>query len=78
MKTRAANPQDHARLREIHQQSGQKFPLPDLDSAMIEGIEVVVDDRGEIMFAAIAKPSSGDLLACAGGTVASCSQDGRN
>lgn len=53
MRTRPATPEDFARLREIHAESGLEFPLPDLDSAMIEGIEVVEDDRGEIMMAAI-------------------------
>ena len=78
MKTRAAIPEDFPRLKEIHAQSGLKFPLPDLDSAMIEGIEVVVDDRGEIMFAAIAKRVPEFYMLAPSGTVASCSQDGRN
>lgn len=55
MKTRQAIPEDYARLQEIHEQSGLGFPMPDLDSKMIEGIEVVVDDQGEIMMAAVAK-----------------------
>ena len=55
MKTRPAIPEDYARLKEIHAENGLDFPIPDLDSPMIEGIEVVVDERGEIMMAAIAK-----------------------
>lgn len=55
MITRAGTFEDFARLRQIHAESGLDFPLPDLDSEMIEGIEVVEDDRGEIMLAAIAR-----------------------
>jgi hypothetical protein len=54
MRTRPAVREDYARLREIHERSGLKFPLPDLDSPMTEAVEVVVDEQGEIMLAAIA------------------------
>ena len=55
MKTRAATPEDYARLKEIHAESGQEFEFPDLASDLIEGIELVEDERGEIILAAIAK-----------------------
>jgi hypothetical protein len=53
--TRPATPEDYERLKEIHASSGMTFPMPDFDSKMIEGIEVVVDERGEIMLAAVAQ-----------------------
>jgi hypothetical protein len=52
---RAAVAEDFARLKEIHAESELDFPLPDFDSEMIEGIEVIEDERGEIILAAIAK-----------------------
>jgi hypothetical protein len=52
MRTRPATPEDYARLKEIHEHSGLKFPMPDLESGLIEGIEVVVDERGEVMMGA--------------------------
>lgn len=55
MRTRAANPADFARLKELYAESEQVFEMPDLNSPLIEGIEIVEDERGEIMLAAIAK-----------------------
>lgn len=55
MMTRPATPEDYDKLRDIHAQSGLGFPLPDFESALIEGIQVVVDDFDEIVLAAVAK-----------------------
>lgn len=55
MKTRKATPEDYETLKQIHEQSGLKFPMPDFESPMVEALEVVVDERGEIIMAAAAQ-----------------------
>lgn len=69
MITRAARPEDFDALRKIHAQSGLDFPMPDLDSPMIEGIELVIDENGEIMLAAVAQRAAEIYLLAPAGHV---------
>jgi len=55
MKTRAANSEDREMMRQFYAQSGLEFEMPDLSSPMIEAAELVVDERGEIIMAAVAQ-----------------------
>jgi hypothetical protein len=68
MITRSATIEDFPKLAEIHEQSGLKFPMPPLVSPMIEAVELVVDERGEILMGAVAQRAAElYLLAPAGG-----------
>ena len=55
MKTRAANSEDREMMRQLYAQSGLEFEMPDLSSPMIEAAELVVDERGEVIMAAVAQ-----------------------
>ena len=41
-------------MRQFYAQSGLEFEMPDLSSPMIEAAELVVDERGEVIMAAVA------------------------
>ena len=55
MKIRAANSEDREMIRQLYAQSGLEFKMPDLSSPMIEATELVVDERGEVIMAAVAQ-----------------------
>jgi hypothetical protein len=42
-------------MRQLYAQSGLEFEMPDLSSPMIEAAELVVDERGEVIMAAVAQ-----------------------
>jgi hypothetical protein len=42
-------------MRQFYAQSGLEFEMPDLSSPMIEAAELVVDERGEVIMAAVAQ-----------------------
>lgn len=55
MITRTAKPEDYDTLKRLHAESGLDFPFPALDSPTMEALEVVVDERGEIILGAVAQ-----------------------
>lgn len=64
MKTRPMESRDIPAIEAIHALAGYKFPLPDLQGEMIEGIEVVVDDSDAVIMAAAAKRGVEIYLFC--------------
>jgi hypothetical protein len=64
MKTRAAMENDCDELRKIYAESGFNFSLPDLSSPMIEAAQLVIDERGEVVMAAMAERTVEIYLLC--------------
>jgi hypothetical protein len=64
MISRPMEERDIPAIEAIHAQAGYKFPLPDLRSEMIEGVEVIVDDSDTPVMAAAAKRGVEIYLFC--------------